>query len=298
MARELRFERSVEDGVYTYRFIAHPYVSADDTGGLLERRWAGLPHVLTKPELMGPWDDYAVSPTWREEAALYLGLIWRLTAGRMLYAIPRFHRDAGMRAVGDPYAMVRWELAVESSRFHDTGRIDGFVPARSSPGRGDGTPWGQEAKDRAGLFEICVFRQLRDLLKELSGDQSAELNVFAISSEANAQRLAQTLAASTRPSLAECLTTGEIAVSLTVSSDYVATDVIVVQTLNDIDEILAPLVAEYQAALLRFEETVEEIGDSADFSRGIAELLALGRAGPNSRWAYWHKSPPWAPPQD
>jgi hypothetical protein len=75
-----------------------------------------------------------------------------------------------MRAIGDPYALGRWEFAVESSRVPDTGRIDGFVRARSSPGRGDGTPWEQEARDCGGVFEICVFRQLRDVLKELYGD--------------------------------------------------------------------------------------------------------------------------------
>jgi hypothetical protein len=171
------------------------------------------------------------------------------------------------------------------------------MPARSSPGRGNGTPWGQEARDRAGLFEICVFRQLRDVLKALYGDQSAELNVFAISSEANARRLAQTLRRPARPSLAECLTIGEMAVYLAVSNDSAITDVIVVQALNEIDELLVPLIAEYQAALQRFEETVDKIPDSADFSRRIAELLALDRAGHNSRWAYWHTPPPWAPPQ-
>lgn len=288
MPRRVQLDTSVHDGVRRYVY-SHRWRDVD--GGLFERRWRGVADDWTEPGRTA-WNEYAVNPTWREDVAVYLGLIWRLSAPLMLYAVPRFHREAGMRAVGEPYALINWEHEIEHERPRDQISTH-FAPAASSPGRGrEGTPWGQEAKDRAGLFEIVTFGQLRDLLKALwDHGPTSSVNIYAIPGESRARQLAQSLQQPACPTLSECLGRREMLIDLQLSNEYGEADVLAIHSTTGLDPVLHDLLAEYEAAITRYEAEVEDIEGATEFNNRMSALLALHSAGPGSRWTHYERAP-------
>jgi hypothetical protein len=303
VARPFRFERWVEDGVYTYRHIANE-------GPVVEKNWPGL---------FAEWPDYGPTPRTGlgvgsdncEEVAVYLGLIWRLTRRLALYGVPRFHRDAGMTRVGAPYALIDWEYDVENEDGPGLGTINGFVPARSSvrlwppPG-----PWEREHENKAGFFELAVFDVLRDVLMGLMSGARAELNLYALSNADYEEAFAAfkesgSLAATDLreafealrgyeppvlpgvvatlgalqgpepPHLSSLLGPDEMLIDLSLGIDIGYADVIVIHSTTDLSERLDPLVQEYEAAIASYERDVQEIKSIPEFVERMRELLNL-----------------------
>ncbi len=270
MTRTFEFESWVENDLYTYR-----YVSRDRR--IVEQNWPGL--FGEWPETGAtPYTEYAVNNNNCEELAIYLGLIWRMTAGRMLYGVPRYDRDHAMYAAGAPFALVRWEYDVENEAGSELGAIRGYVPARSSvrlfppP-----TPWEVEHAGHAGFFELPVFTIFRDVLKALLSDASAELNLYALTPEhARAMKVADALQAGERPHLPSVLESGEMLIDLSIGVDMGYEDVIVIQSPNDLNERLEALTHEYLIAIAAYEQDVENISSVDDFNERIGKLLNLG----------------------
>ena len=217
-----------------------------------------------------------------EASALFVGLIWRLTWRRAIYAVPRYWREAGFYAAGEPYALIRWEYEVEDSAEGEIGALRGFVPARScvrlSPPPG---PWEREHADFAGFFETPVFSMLREVFRGLLGDATAAMNVYAFD-RGNVERAVAALSSEQQPELRDVLNEGDLMIHLGVGIDWPA-NVIVVHTLSAIDSQLEALREEYQASMERFEASVPEITSHAEWEERVEEMLGLGDDGQLSR---------------
>lgn len=278
MARSFRFEASLDDALHTYRYLA-------EDERLFERNWKGLygdwpEHGPT------PYTEFAVNNNNHEELAVYLGLIWRLTSGLMLYGVPRFHRDAGCTS-GEPYALINWEYEVQDIEDGNAGALKGFVPARSSvrifppP-----SPWQRENEGRAGMFEMPVFSVFRDVVKGLLGDASAELNVYAVKDQEGADRLVGALRAAQPPRMSELISAGEVFIDLKIGVDLGYADVIVIQSPTNLQKRLETLAREYEEAIEAYERDVDAIRGVDEFNARMASLLRLEDAS-QSRWAGW-----------
>jgi hypothetical protein len=82
--KQIRFDTAVENGVNVYRYLPGADVPVEVHWGGLHQEW---------PEEPTPWTEYAVSNDKTEEIAVYLGLIWRVTAGLDRYGIATYYRD-------------------------------------------------------------------------------------------------------------------------------------------------------------------------------------------------------------
>lgn len=278
MARSFRFESALEDGLHTHRYVA-------EADRLIEHNWKGLcgdwpEHGPT------PYTEFAVNNNNQEELAVYLGLIWRLTSGLMLYGVPRFHREAGCVS-GEPYALINWEYEVQDVEDGNAGALTGFVPARSSvrifppP-----PPWQRENEGRAGMFEMPVFSVFRDVVKGLLGDASAELNIYGVKGQTGADRLVNALQGAQAPRMSELISPGEIFIDLKIGVDLGYADVIVIQSPTDLQDRLETLTREYEEAVAAYERDVDAIADVDEFNARMTSLLRLEDAS-HSRWAGW-----------
>jgi hypothetical protein len=187
----------------------------------------------------------------RTEDQVYLDLIWQLTDGLKRFAIPRYHRDAGVAACGEPYALVDWEYEVEIEQDCPPSResIRGFVPARSAVSRtirppglifDPPSPYDAENEAKAGLFEVWRPERLADVVRSLQCDVSAELNVFALAG--SPIRLASALTQAQPPALGEALGPGGIFVDLVIGVDMGYSSVLLIQSDTDLSEKLAAYV--------------------------------------------------------
>jgi hypothetical protein len=281
MRGRFEFARSVEaNGLRTYT-----YVAADTR--LFERTWTGLDRPW--PEFgPNPFSVFAVNGNNREELAVYLGLIWRLTEGLLPFVVPRFHREAGMYEAGEPYALVSWEYDVDSRHIDRLGRIGGFQPARSSvrihppPG-----PWEREHAGHAGLFEVPLFSILAGIMGRLLGDVTADLNVYALSGSPSVDRLVEALRSPKEPLLAECLSADDMFINLSVQVDLEYGDSLVIQALHDLDEELSAIVSEYEHAVEAYEAQVDQITSTEEFISRMWDLVGLKRDHDTSRFLGW-----------
>ena len=289
VARRLAFAKTLEGGLHTYRYQS-------DTGPF-ERSWPGLygewPSVGPTP-----WTEWAVNNNNGEEVALYLGLIWRLTDGLRRYGVPRYDREARMYAAGEPYALVDWEHQVEDIDTGKPGRVAGFVPARSSvrvlPVAG---PWQREHAGRAGLFEIATFRVLREVIRGLLGDTTGKLNLYALNEPVSTMdtfkllkaatpmptprgtELASALRGPEAPHMSALLSPGELYVDLTIGVDLGYDDVIVVQSVDEIEDRLGPLLDEYAKAVEDYEAEIDGLVTVEQVLVSLARLVGVPESG-------------------
>jgi hypothetical protein len=276
MGRPFSFESWVADGLHIYRYV-------EREGPIVERNWPGL-FGEWPSEGPTPYTDYAVNNNNCEELAVYLGFIWRLTGGLVSYGVPRYDRDAAAYAAGAPYGLVRWEYEVENDG-PNPGQIRGFVPALSAvrifppPG-----PWELEHEREAGFFELPVFESLRDVVKALLADASAELNIYALE-QWNATKVVKALRTKDPPRLDDVLGRDEMLIDLVVGVDE-GCDVLVVQSKRDLAHEIHFLTREYEEAIARYEDRVDDIADHEQFREHISELLNLGADGELSRFGW------------
>lgn len=269
VARPFTFETFEQDGLFTYRYVG-------EAESLFERHWPGLLEEWGQGPT--PYSEYGISD--REDEAVYLGLVWRLTEGLVPYGVPRFDRDRAMYAAGAPYALINWEFEVENE-----GEIRGFVPARSWVRLGPPPSlWEREHDKEAGLFELPVFPILRDVVKVLQADVTGELNVYALE-QWTVDEVVRALRGDGPPRAADFLGSDEMLMDLVIGVDEGWHDILVIQSPRDRADDLLPLVSEYEEAIERYEDEIDEITDTDDFLRRIGELLNLGLDGEMSRWA-------------
>ena len=197
----------------------------------------------------------------RAEDQVYLDLIWRLTDGLTRYAIPRFHRDAGVAGWGEPYALVNWEYGVdvESDGTPKPDAIRDFVPARSAVSQpvisathlmdldryvlGPQRPYAASNADKAGLFKAWSLDSLAKVVSELQCDATAELNLFAVREDRRVgpDRLLNALSQGERPRLADLLGPEDLFVDLVIGVDMGYSNVLLIQSHSDLSAKLESL---------------------------------------------------------
>lgn len=190
----------------------------------------------------------------RPDDQVYLDLIWELTDGLARYAIPRYHRDAGVSACGEPYALADWEyeVEIEPSRKPEPGSIHGFVPAKTGVSLpaisttslmdpdsyvlGPPSPYAAGNADKAGLFRVWRLDSLAKIVAELQGDVTAELNLFAVREDrlVGPERLLAGLTQADRPRLADLLGPEDVFVDLGIGVDIGYSNVLLIQSHSDL----------------------------------------------------------------
>ena len=215
-----------------------------------------------------PFEDDGLRAYWHVayedsvEDQVYLDLIWRLTDGLKRYAIPRYHRDAGVSGCGEPYALVDWEykVEVESDRTPEPGSIRDFVPARSAVSQplisgtqlmdpdsfvlGPPSPYAASNANKAGLFQAWRPDSLAKVVAELQCDATAELNLFAVREDraVGPDRLLNALSQEERPRLADVLGPEDLFVDLVIGVDLGYSNVLLIQSHSDLSAKLESLV--------------------------------------------------------
>ncbi|GAA3475707.1 hypothetical protein GCM10018966_002330 [Streptomyces yanii] len=146
-------------------FLAY---TSDQGRALIDRRLYLPEHTWCKdssrrPGSAEPGATPEPPPTDRgvEEVAVYVGLVWRLTAGLARYATPTYYRDDAERMLGRAPALVDWKYEVDAEQLTAALRDKGFVPGCSAiTMRAKPTPWQVENADRAGMFPLATPRDL------------------------------------------------------------------------------------------------------------------------------------------
>ena len=190
----------------------------------------------------------------RAEVQVYLDLIWRLTDGLTRYAIPRYHRDAGVAGWGEPYALVDWEygVGVESDGTPEPDSIRDFVPAKSAVSRpaisttdlmdpdsyvlGPPSPYAAGNANKAGPFAAWSLDSLAKVVSELQCDATAELNLFAVREDrlVGPDRILNALSQAERPTLADVLGQEDLFVDLVIGVDMGYSNVLLIQSHSDL----------------------------------------------------------------
>jgi hypothetical protein len=190
----------------------------------------------------------------RAKDQVYLDLIWRLTDDLTLYAIPRYHRDAGVAGWGEPYALVDWEYAVEveSGQTPKPESIRDFVPASSAVSQplisgsqlmdpdsfvlGPPSPYAASNANKAGLFQAWRPDSLAKVMAELQCDATAELNIFAVREDraVGPDRILNALSQRERPRLADVLGPDDLFVDLVIGVDMGYSNVLLIQSHSDV----------------------------------------------------------------
>lgn len=241
---------------HTRRGSLHRYAHVSGEDGVVETpNWTVL---------AGAWPDdgptplsrHAVNADTTEDAAILLGLAWRLTAGRTRSAIPCYYRDQAARALGREGTFVAWEYEVDAADPDPDGRDAGFVPARAVvPTHPAPTAFEREHAARAGLFRLDSYVDLVAVTRATLGDAPAEVSVFAVAEERQESHVAA-LCASEPPDLEGMLGDGDVFVDLTIGVDLGYTDSLIVWSRDDLSERLARLAEEFEAAATAYESRV------------------------------------------
>jgi hypothetical protein len=242
----------------------------------VEIHWGGLHQEW--PEEPTPWTEYAVSNDKTEEISVYLGLIWRVTAGLDRYGIATYYRDEAAAILHQEPMLIDWEYEVAADEV-DTGRRDhGFVPGRSCvPIRPAPTPWQSEHAAQAGMFSIAEPRDLVGLLQATLLDASAE--VIMVGVEPGPDRLTaltRSLSGANRPSLADVLRSGDVFTDLTVGVDLGCYDSITIASPADLTARLHHLAADYDQRIAGYEATAGGLPGIPAFLAAMQDLTGIG----------------------
>ncbi|MEU1618539.1 hypothetical protein ABZ479_14730 [Streptomyces sp. NPDC005722] len=263
----IRFDATKGDGVHVFHYLP-------TLGTPVTRNWPGL--FGEWPEERTPFTEWAVNNN-MEEVAVYLGLVWRLTAGLRRFAIPAYYREDAERALGQTPLLVDWEYEIDAEGLTPAARDKGFVRARSAvtprpvPGRD-----GRCDSACAGLFPVAAPRDLVSLLHAVIFDASSEISVFAVAPGAERLgRLTQALRRDRPPTLAGLLQEGEVFVDLTIGSDVGQYDSIMVASPTDIGERVDALVADCALRITAYESRVDAFTGVPDFLREMPRLAGV-----------------------
>lgn len=241
----------------------------------VSRHWPGL--FESWPEGKTPFTEWAVNNNNMEEVAVYVGFIWRLTAGLARYAIPAYYRDDAERTLGRTPTLVDWEYEVDSEQMTASLRDKGFVPGRSAVTmRPKRTSRQVQNSNRAGMFPLVTPRDLVAALQAVIFDASSEITLFAVASgPARFKRLTAALRGPVRPTLAEVLSDDGIFVDLTIGSDMGNYDSVIVASPTDLLPRLAGLAAHYACRIEEYEQRLNELRDVPDFLRAMRKLAGV-----------------------
>ncbi|MGW1537553.1 hypothetical protein [Streptomyces aureus] len=264
----IRFSAAPSHGVHAFH-----YLPGDDL--TVSRNWPGL--FAEWPEERTPFSEWAVNNNNMEEVAVYVGLVWRLTAGLARYAIPTYYRDEAARALGREPVLVDWEYEVDAEQLTAESRDIGFVPGRSCVRiRPRPTDWEVANAGRAGLFPLATPRDLVSALHAVLFDASSEITVFAVPPGAERfERLTAALRGPVRPVLSDVLGDDGIFVDLTIGVDTGHYDSVVVASRGDLLGPLTDLAEDCAQRVESYEQRLDELHGVPDFLRAMPELAGV-----------------------
>ncbi|MET7304127.1 hypothetical protein [Embleya sp. NPDC005575] len=266
----IRFEAVQRHGIRVFH-----YLPGDDV--VVSRHWPGL--FEEWPEGRTPFSEWAVNNNNMEEVAVYVGLVWRLTAGLARYAIPTYYRDDAARTLGREPTLVDWEYEVDAEQVTAESRDNGFVPGSSDVRfRRGPTGWEVERVGRAGagLFPLATPRDLVSALHAVVFDASSEITVFAVSPGAERfERLTAALRGPVRPALADVLGDDGIFVDLTIGSDVGNYDSVIVASQTDLRSLPTALAADCTKRVESYEQRLDELRSVPDFLRAMPALAGV-----------------------
>ncbi|MGW4507322.1 hypothetical protein ACWENO_22090 [Streptomyces sp. NPDC004436] len=241
----------------------------------VSRNWPGL--YDDWPDGRTPFSEWAVNNNNAEEVAVYVGLLWRLSAGLARYAIPAYYRGDAARALGREPVLVDWEYEVDAEETTAEARDNGFVPGRSAVRiRPEPTAWEVENAGRAGLFPLETPRDLVCALRAVVFDASSEVTVFAVPpGPERFARLAAALRGPVRPSLGDVLGDDGILLDLTIGSDLGTYDSLLVASRTDLRERLAALAADCDRRVDSYEQGLDRLRTVPDFLHAMPDLAGV-----------------------
>lgn len=271
--KQIRFGAAAENGLNVYRCLPGNGVPVDV-------HWPGL--YQEWPEPPTPWTEYAVNNNNTEEIAVYLGLIWRVTAGLARYGIATYYRDQAAAILGQEPRLIDWEYEVAAEELDPRRRDRGFVPARSCvPIRPAPTGWQREHAAQAGLFSITGPRDLAGLLQATLPDACAEVIIFGVGpGPGRLTGLARSLSGATRPSLAAVLQPGDIFADLTIGVDLGYYDSITIAAHADLTTRLGHLEDDYDQRIASYEAKAGGLPDIPAFLAAMPGLTGIGPLPP------------------
>ncbi|WP_329492799.1 hypothetical protein [Kitasatospora herbaricolor] len=259
----IRFRASTSDGVHLFH-----YLPGNDPA--VTQHWPGLLQDWAAEGT--PFTEWAVNNCNMEEVAVYVGLVWRLTAGLDRYAIPTYYCDDAQRFLEQKPMPVNWEYEVDASALTATTRDKGFVPGRKAkPLRAE-----PDSAGRAGLFRLSTPRDLVSALKAVIFDASSEITVFAVApGPERLQRLVSALSGPTPPTLADVVEEGGVFVDLTIGSDFDYYDSITVASRADLRRRVDELAADYARRISAYELRLDDLASVPDFLQAMPELAGV-----------------------
>lgn len=249
------------------------YLPGEDLA--VTRHWPGL--FQAWPEGKTPFTEYAVNNNNMEEVAVYVGLVWRLTAGLARYAIPTYYRDDAERFLERAPVLVDWEYEVDAEELTAASRDKGFVPARAAV-TFHREPTSREVGNahQAGLFPLATPRDLVAALHAVIFDASSEISIFAVEpAPVRFERLAGALRGLPQPDLAGVLGDEGIFVDLTIGSDVGNFDSITVASRVDLRPRIDELTSDYVRRIETYEAGVEELPDVEAFLQAMHALVGV-----------------------
>ncbi|MEU1290559.1 hypothetical protein [Kitasatospora sp. NPDC005856] len=212
-----------------------------------------------------------------EEVAVYVGLVWRLTAGLDRYVIPTYYCDDAERFLKQTPMLVSWEYEVDAKAPTATTRNKGFVPGRTAkPLRAEPTAAELDNAGRAGLFRLSTPRDLVSALHAVIFDASSETMVFAVApGPERLQRLVNALSGPTPPTLADVLEEEGVFVDLTIGLDFDYHDSVVVASRADLRHRVDDLAADYARRISAYELRLDKLASVPDFLQAMPELAGV-----------------------
>ncbi|MFG3227352.1 hypothetical protein ACGF07_21545 [Kitasatospora sp. NPDC048194] len=264
----IRFEAATTGGVHLFH-----YLPGNDLA--VTRHWPGLRQEW--PQERTPYTEWAVNNNNMEEIAVYVGLVWRLTAGLDRYVIPTYYCDDAERFLKQTPMPVSWEYEIDAKAPTTTTRDKGFVPGRTAkPLRAEPTAAELDNAGRAGLFRLSTPRDLVSALHAVLFDASSETTVFAVApGPERLQRLVSTLSGPTSPTLADVLEGEGVFVDLTIGSDFDYYDSVMVASRTDLRHRVDDLAADYARRISAYELRLDELASVPDFLRAMPELAGV-----------------------
>ncbi|MFI5803640.1 hypothetical protein [Streptomyces sp. NPDC051561] len=249
------------------------YLPGDESPVL--RHWPGL--YQDWPEDETPFTEWAVNNNNSEEVALYIGLVWHLTAGLARYAIPAYYRDEAQRTVGRTPTLIDWQYEVDAEQPTPALRARGFVPGRAAvPSSPRGTAWQRANSGRAGLFPLSTPRDLVSLLHAVIFDASSEITVFAVApGSERLARLAAALRGPDRPELSDVLGDEGVCVDLTLGSDLGCDDSLIAASRTDLRPRLTALTTACAHRIQAYDQAVDKLVTVPEFLLAMRALAGV-----------------------
>jgi hypothetical protein len=246
--------------------------------GVVEQHWPGLDEqqIATDDDAeRNPFLRFAVNSNNQEEVAVYLGLVWALTAGTERYAIPTWSRDdVARRLRRSDFDLVRWEYGVVPDESSWAERVRGFVrPANPLPLRPPPTEWQQEHHDEAGLFPVRDLESLAHLAAVTLSDVWGDLNVFGLAAPAAGyKRLVNSLRAAKPPRISELLEPGDVFAIVTVGVDLGFFDSVYAVGAGDRRREWSEVIDSFRRRIEAYEATIDSVHSVEQLFAALAWL--------------------------